>query len=755
MLQVVAESVRCDACIVWRLVPGSDFDADPPQGQLFALAQWFRESEFWTAHDLSPLCATGQAIRARTPDLVNDIHHHEGVDPHDEFFTRTRMQRFCTVPLQFKDSWGALNVYRLADQDISAAEFAQVRMLAQFIPRLYRTIRDRAGFRLIDKVNDLLREAEAQREDPKQAMQRVCELVRSTFRCLETSVFLENPNQKPGVHHCYFTTEPTFVGDKVDYRPDEPGLTPWVLSHEGGIQLFDLRYFKRDAAWIHENYPGLEWEDRQEVVGRAAEDQLSGVRETRRTPVSFMAAPILIGPQVRGAIRCCLAVDPPYYFSRRELDLLAIVASRIGQYWGHRLALEQSQAEAGFWSSLAEGVRGMNSYVHRELSTEVPDRFAIYREAVKIISKVIPVACGSTVRLRDPERNDLYEVAPGGPGAVRRFPLTKPASSVGAAVCHEQKIKTVAREERSDYRAEFGDSRFAIVCPIWSGKETVGVLDIRSNAEIVGGLQLESLLELWARELGLYDHLAVSIAELRAVIEQQSQAYVDLEHQLAGPLLTALRRVQQAMEPDKDNADPLLSALRGQLRKVYRVSKNVPLFAALAKGQAPAVKPRRLERDDTVRRLIEYCQDFKIASRNRRVGFHVSVGGFDVLRNHVVEADPALFEQAANNVLDNAFKYIYSETEVRVHAGVEDRLWFFISVSDFGLTTAPGEVEQCKQRGHRGEAARSVTAEGSGIGLWIVDAIMKAHGGALDVIPTHKGVTEVRLRWRCRKTITS
>jgi signal transduction histidine kinase len=38
------------------------------------------------------------------------------------------------------------------------------------------------------------------------------------------------------------------------------------------------------------------------------------------------------------------------------------------------------------------------------------------------------------------------------------------------------------------------------------------------------------------------------------------------------------------------------------------------------------------------------------------------------------------------------------------------------------------------------------TGEGSGIGLWIVDHIMKAHEGELIVVPTTSdGITEVKL----------
>jgi len=45
-----------------------------------------------------------------------------------------------------------------------------------------------------------------------------------------------------------------------------------------------------------------------------------------------------------------------------------------------------------------------------------------------------------------------------------------------------------------------------------------------------------------------------------------------------------------------------------------------------------------------------------------------------------------------------------------------------------------------------GAVARLVAGEGSGIGLWIADEIMKAHGGILDIIPTTpERITRIRL----------
>lgn len=749
MLRVVAESINGDACIVWRLTPGSDLTASPPKGALFAMAQWFKDEHSWTTHNLSLDHATGMAIASGSPELVNDIHKTDGVNPQDDFFRLTGMKRFCITPVQFADSRGSVNVYRRSESDISDEEFTRVQQMAAFIPGLYRTIRDRAGFRLMRNINNWLSRAEVRKTDPKLTIQRVCRLVAGTFRCLETSVFLERPHQEPGVFRCSGTTESSFVGAKNSYQKDEQGLTPWVLERNRGVQIFDLRHFEEERDRIEADYPGLTWIDRADVIHRADQGLLPRLPTSPQVPISFMAVPIVVGAEVRGAIRCCLATKPPYYFSSRELELLRIVAARISQYWNHRIAIAQSESKSHFWQFLADGVRRMNVLVHTELSGESPDPNKIYRDALQVIDSVIPEALRSRVRLQNARTGDLQTVASTeehDPASPRRR-----GSETGLAVFRAQQTRIVTPNDVANYAGEFGSSGSAVVSPIWSGRQVIGVIDILSRPGQKFGEELKSLAELWGRQLGLYAHLARSISQLRTRFREEAQAYIDLEHQLKGPLMTAIRRVQDAVSASGDGqpTDIDLLALRGQLRKAYRVSKNVVLFASLAKGETPPVQRQRLEKAATARKLIEYCVDFKLTSRRGIVGSHVHEDDFSCLAQCRVEADPDLFEQAINNVLENAFKYSYPQTSVHVRAGCKDG-WFHIGVENTGIPVEVEDAHRCKERGYRSPVAESVTGEGSGIGLWIVDAIMRAHEGELEVRSTRNGVTEVRLRWRCR-----
>ena len=100
-------------------------------------------------------------------------------------------------------------------------------------------------------------------------------------------------------------------------------------------------------------------------------------------------------------------------------------------------------------------------------------------------------------------------------------------------------------------------------------------------------------------------------------------------------------------------------------------------------------------------------------------------------------ADKNLLYQAITCVLDNAAKYSFPATETLVTGRRTGSDRFCIAVQNVGQRIRAREIQKCCQRGWRSEDAKAVTGEGSGIGLWLVDNIMGAHGGELEIVPTN------------------
>jgi len=273
----------------------------------------------------------------------------------------------------------------------------------------------------------------------------------------------------------------------------------------------------------------------------------------------------------------------------------------------------------------------------------------------------------------------------------------------------------------------------------------------------------KSMVDLVKQQQKLYLLLCETIrsrsdaeAALLSRAETEKQLYQDLFHQLKSPVFvasaTARAAIGRPVSRDESEYRSNLLVLRGQLLKAEQVTRAVQLFAELAKGNKPQAELAPLDYHTMIRSVIWAAEDHERLFDDKRLKFVVERNGFAVIRNHLVNADATLVLHALNNVLDNAGKYSYSSTTVRVFAGLTGAGKFHISVANRGLRLRPGESTQCLQRGWRSAEARMVTGEGSGLGLWIVDRIMEAHSGQVLVLsPNSDDEFEVKLLFHYSK----
>jgi two-component system sensor histidine kinase TctE len=91
-----------------------------------------------------------------------------------------------------------------------------------------------------------------------------------------------------------------------------------------------------------------------------------------------------------------------------------------------------------------------------------------------------------------------------------------------------------------------------------------------------------------------------------------------------------------------------------------------------------------------------------------------------------IQGDPILVQNAIQNVLDNAVKYTDADTEITVQLG-HSKGFAHIHVRDEGSGFDATEIDRLLQRFERGRNADRIV--GSGLGLTIVDDIMRAHRG--------------------------
>jgi signal transduction histidine kinase len=420
----------------------------------------------------------------------------------------------------------------------------------------------------------------------------------------------------------------------------------------------------------------------------------------------------------------------------------------------------------------------LNSFVLTELGSEEPQPETIQQkilvEALNITRSVITGAEITDVRLLDNTSRDLYFAATQGEAWNRgslneisarkahRFPVDEtPATSAGAYVFQTGKSYSIPNLTKTvgifySEKLTFPGVTRIIVAPIKVGNKVFGVLDIRGSGKGRFSRNAESIADLLGRQLGLYQYLATTIGklqkaelELQAQVQERIQTLEDLAHQIKSPIYQAQARVQAVLRTSlsDERLETSLLAIRGLTRKAKSVTMSTMLYSSLAKNKTIRPKLQELDSDSLIKILIEAASDNKLMIEpDRQISIYVERKSFEVLDHNDIKIDRDLLEQAINNLLDNAGKYSFNSTTVRVYGGLTASSRFHITVENEGLSLKPTEVGKCTSRGWRGDTATWTTGEGSGIGLWIVDNIMSIHKGELIIIPTDsRDKTEIKL----------
>ncbi|TDY20466.1 GAF sensor hybrid histidine kinase [Paraburkholderia sp. BL6665CI2N2] len=98
----------------------------------------------------------------------------------------------------------------------------------------------------------------------------------------------------------------------------------------------------------------------------------------------------------------------------------------------------------------------------------------------------------------------------------------------------------------------------------------------------------------------------------------------------------------------------------------------------------------------------------------------------------IVQIDREMWEKVVVNLLSNAYKFTFFGT-IRVAVRTDEGGGVEVSVTDSGIGVAEEEVPRLFERFHRVAGAPGRSVEGSGIGLAMVQELVKLHGGTVRV----------------------
>lgn len=108
---------------------------------------------------------------------------------------------------------------------------------------------------------------------------------------------------------------------------------------------------------------------------------------------------------------------------------------------------------------------------------------------------------------------------------------------------------------------------------------------------------------------------------------------------------------------------------------------------------------------------------------------HIQISLEPVPADHpMVEADPALLQQALTNLVENAIKYTPQDGKIQLRAIINPQTVEF-SVRDTGIGIAPIDQPRLFEKFYRAAQREAYAQRGTGLGLAIVKSIAERHGG--------------------------
>ncbi len=114
-----------------------------------------------------------------------------------------------------------------------------------------------------------------------------------------------------------------------------------------------------------------------------------------------------------------------------------------------------------------------------------------------------------------------------------------------------------------------------------------------------------------------------------------------------------------------------------------------------------------------------------------------------------ISGDPERLRDVLRNLIENAIKYSPAGGPVFVRA-VQDPHVTQIDVEDHGVGIDAADLPYIYDRFYRSQSDEALEVNGSGLGLYIVSAIVRAHGGSIDVRSAPRKGTTFTLRFPLR-----
>ncbi|CAG4893945.1 response regulator [Paraburkholderia saeva] len=276
----------------------------------------------------------------------------------------------------------------------------------------------------------------------------------------------------------------------------------------------------------------------------------------------------------------------------------------------------------------------------------------------------------------------------------------------------------------------------AVILPIQAGGEAgrASMLIVALNPCRLFDGSYRAFLNLVAGQIGAaigyaqaYDAERRRAEALSEIDRAKTTFFSNISHEFRTPLTLMLGPLEELLARPQPGGDEDRQLVEMTHRNGLRLLKLVNALLDFSRIEAGRIQLDAVPTDLSAF-TAELASLFRSAIETAGLRLVIDCPPLPVL----VQIDREMWEKVVMNLLSNAFKFTF-EGEIVVAVRRTDDGGVEVSVADSGIGVPQDEIPRLFERFHRVAGAPGRSVEGSGIGLAMVQELVKLHGGTVRV----------------------
>ena len=221
----------------------------------------------------------------------------------------------------------------------------------------------------------------------------------------------------------------------------------------------------------------------------------------------------------------------------------------------------------------------------------------------------------------------------------------------------------------------------------------------------------------------LMQNIQITVTELNDLLEEKKDLTALLSHDLRTPLyniktLSGFLKKETNPEARKEYTDMIIQSSEEQLTLLENILGMLRQDDLLEKANDIQTLPAEKLVDEALGSFTTLAKE-----KNIQLKKSIDYGG-------TIDVEPEIFTQVLKNLMSNAIKFSYPESEVLVSVRKKDRATL-IEVEDFGMGFEPQMGERLFDKFTKNGRAGTSGEASTGMGLYLSRKIIKKHKGTL------------------------